>query len=348
MAVSQRQKYQQFVREASTPVVQSEAHCPANPAPKGCLPYGMARVYHSPALMSTNGVASWRRNLTGVVLGCWDKEPSYSVYLQPSGMTFFDPRPKSYRLLQGGSGEWESSKAFLSVSILRGQYFHLTGPSLRSPVFQMELDYLTSRGKGLSQPYRMTSTRLAVSPELTAARGPGLVGGILRAISLGPLIDRRVANSNRAQFVAEVQEYLGFLFAEHGARIVPNDLDPPLIMDLAKVTIALDQFKIAVTQGRGEIGAFVAAEEAPAEWHELSRVLAAIDEAQSAQAPNDYYGLRALAGVLWNHLPRLKQAISSGLASVKPTLAESYRREESALGDLEERLNRGLYGAIDE
>jgi hypothetical protein len=152
--------------------------------------------------------------------------------------------------------------------------------------------------------------------------------------------DRILARRAKNELALEVQENLSFLFTEYCGQFVPNDREPPSMLDLAKVTVAADDMRFMFSRDRGSIHAAVAPAHSPNEWQDLSALLQIIESREV-----EFSRLPSVARLLRPRMSQIKSAISQGefhrtkelLSSVYDDGIQITRRRERA-------LNRRLYG----
>jgi hypothetical protein len=101
---------------------------------------------------------------------------------------------------------------------------------------------------------------------------------ILRAMFLRPL-GRCLDRKDSHKLTSDIQQSLGFLFTRYHAIIVANGVRrlPPNFGPTI-VTISVENIMIRVLRGRGELNIEVAPAFAHSDWHDLSLILAAIQD----------------------------------------------------------------------
>jgi hypothetical protein len=156
--------------------------------------------------------------------------------------------------------------------------------------------------------------------------------------------DERASNRVQRDLETEVRENVSFLFLDEGAQVIPNNPPPPRVFDLAQVTLKLRDLLLIFIRGRGELFVHVAARRAPRDWHELSRVLAAIGTPVSEfrRSPLDLFAVDRLLRL---HMTEIKTAFSDEqYANTLDRLRDIQIVEDEASHRLEARINRNLYG----
>jgi RHS repeat-associated protein len=109
-----------------------------------------AGATYGPAL-AARGIG-WAYGLgggSGVVLGNYDQLNNYLGAAESVGANAFNVAKPLWNALNNVGEAWTANQAFLDASIARGQSFYLaTQPLGAAGSFEMELEYLTSRGIG--------------------------------------------------------------------------------------------------------------------------------------------------------------------------------------------------------
>ena len=131
----------------------------------------------------------------------------------------------------------------------------------------------------------------------------------------------------RKQFTEQIHRDFAFLFAEHGAKIVPNDKEYPPMFDNALVTVESCRLRFRFVQDRGEQRVDVAPLECPGAWEELDFVLMAIDPNGDKPA---WATLSDLAEILRVRLAQVERAFSrEQYDATRERLAEIHTRERN-------------------
>jgi hypothetical protein len=163
---------------------------------------------------------------------------------------------------------------------------------------------------------------------------------------LGWWLDDRLVRRENERFAQEIRKNMPVLFTQYGAKIIPNDREPPAAFDFAKVMVSVDELLFSLTRGRGSLAVHVASKLAPNEWHELSSVLSVLDMPEGVPTQAEYYRLQTVERLLQAHMGRLKEAFAEGrYAETKERLSEVYERNVRATRRLEAQINRKLYGS---
>jgi len=120
-----------------------------------------------------------------------------------------------------------------------------------------------------------------------------------------------IALKNQGQFAEEIEESLPFLFTEHGAKVVPNDVDVPFppSFDGAYVTVATEGVWFQFIRGRGDFTVKVASPATPTQWEDLDLVVATLPDLPMKVGARDLWQLRGLAAVL----PHLYSSLAKAL-----------------------------------
>lgn len=156
--------------------------------------------------------------------------------------------------------------------------------------------------------------------------------------------DRKLAKKNQDKFSEEIQDCVPFAFRELGGQIVPNEgenFPPPF--DYAVVTVEASPFRLKFTRGRGELAVQVAPRVSPDSWHELSTVLNVLD------LPGIRRGsiatLFQAGDLLRQYAVEISKALSdSEYPQVKKKLINTYKHDRIITKQLENEINRRLYG----
>ena len=93
-------------------------------------------------------------------------------------------------------------------------------------------------------------------------------------------LDKRLVDSGRnREFAADIRKHLPFLFEQYGARILPNDREPPPSFDFALVTVVADDIVLRFFRDRGTVTVRASSTSAPDDSHELTTLLNVVDAA---------------------------------------------------------------------
>ena len=138
-------------------------------------------------------------------------------------------------------------------------------------------------------------------------------------------LDRKLAKENEERFAKDIRTHLPFLFADHGAQIVPNDENVPFPpgFDTAYVTVEAETLRFRFVRGRGDFSVRVASAFAPQEWEDIELAVAAIGDSKEKAKSGDFYDLRTLPGVFQPLFDDLKNALSD--ERFRATLDEAVR-----------------------
>jgi hypothetical protein len=173
----------------------------------------------------------------------------------------------------------------------------------------------------------------------------GYILSPLYAISFGAL-DKHLARKYERRLASDVQFVLRFLFTDYQGHVVPNAGVPfPPGFDYAFVTVAVANILLRFTRGRGELGVLLAPAFAPADWHDLSLVLAAIHDLSSLERQR-YHDLWHLASKLEPHMKTLiENCTVQRFTKLKQRLQnEVYAPEAFVIRQWETETNARLYG----
>ena len=161
---------------------------------------------------------------------------------------------------------------------------------------------------------------------LNSPRNPTLWDRVLVAIVRAPILvlgfifgnlyklcfswlDRRTARQNQERFAEDIRSHLSFLFAEHKARIIPNEGTPfPPSLDGAYITVAVGELRLRFVRGRGDFGVWVASEYAPQHWEDFYLLADGISEWDTSR-PQPSYSLDTFEQFLRPRLGRLQEAL---------------------------------------
>ncbi len=81
-----------------------------------------------------------------------------------------------------------------------------------------------------------------------------LIGALIKAIYyifFGWWFDQKLSRRIHDDLVRDVYTWLGFLFTDYGAKIIPNDQEPPALFDFALVTLSVGDLIFRIFRGRG-------------------------------------------------------------------------------------------------
>jgi len=189
-------------------------------------------------------------------------------------------------------------------------------------------------GKGIN--------RLAVS----LLRVPLAIVGLVLSL-LSPLIsiqDRRLARKHEEELVSAVRNSFQFLFSEYNARFVPrNSTNRPLPFDYATVTVHTSQLLLRFSRGREEFVLQLAPLYSPESLYELSTVLFALEMPSVRRGSASTIG--KAAELLRTHIDMLSDIYSSErFSTLRETLRDICRRDQSLAARMSKELNRRLYG----
>jgi hypothetical protein len=241
-----------------------------------------------------------------VALGSYDQMPNFAEVANVLGASVFKPSELLWSFLNRFSETWTANRAFLDASISRRRTFCLlTAPVAAMPgsVYSMELQYLKSKGVPISS-FRLVK----LGPTLSKRQeGNGLAGSYLKWFRWNELL----ASKHQQELIRAVHEDLSFLFAEHGARIIPNgDVPFPPRFDYGFVTVAIDNLYLRIVRGRGDVSVNVTPQHTPHDFHEVSFVLMAMETPEGIGRRQSYVSLRDAARLLRSQLDNLKEVLS--------------------------------------
>jgi len=138
----------------------------------------------------------------------------------------------------------------------------------------------------------------------------GFIFGNLYKLCFG-WYDRRLARQGEQRFADDIHTYLGFLFSEQGAKIIPNVGTPfPPSFDGAYVTIAVGNLHLRFIRGRGDFSVRVASAFAPNDWEDFRVVADGIGQWVVPQPEPRYYTLETFEPILRSRLEKLQNALS--------------------------------------
>jgi hypothetical protein len=159
-------------------------------------------------------------------------------------------------------------------------------------------------------------------------------------------LDRHLARKHEERLAAEIKLALRFLFAQRDGRIIPNAGVPfPPSFDYAFVTVAVENFVLRFSRGRGDLAVQLAPCFAPSDFHDLSLILGVVDENTEFHRESfpDLWAVGRAISARINALvelcspeqfPNLKQRLES----------ELYSWERAATKVAEAELNWRVYG----
>jgi hypothetical protein len=169
----------------------------------------------------------------------------------------------------------------------------------------------------------------------------------LYAISLG-VLDKHLARTYERRLRDNVRLALRFLFTEWRGRIVSNTGVPfPPGFNYAFVTVAVENALFRFIHGRGELDVVVAASSyAPAEWHDLTLILAAIHGVSPLERRR-YHDLWQVAAELEPHMKTLIENLTvERFPEIRERLRiEVYAPESFLMRQWETDTNANLYGS---
>jgi hypothetical protein len=171
------------------------------------------------------------------------------------------------------------------------------------------------------------------------------VGATIKGIYFlffGWWLDPKMVRKLHEDLVHDVQIWLGFLFTDYGARIIPNVEEPPPLFDYALVTLSVGELAFRIFRGRETVRLSVAAPPSTSDFHEFSTVLSAMDSGVDRQGFNHLIDVER---VLKPHMKDLIEAFSPRrYPQIKDRLKEIYNRDRMITKQLETEINRRLYG----
>jgi len=153
-------------------------------------------------------------------------------------------------------------------------------------------------------------------------------------------LDKRLVDSSNREFAADIRKHLPFLFEQYGARILPNDREPPPSFDFALVTVVADDIVLRFFRDRGTVTVRASSTSAPDDSHELTTLLNVVDAAIKRRC---FSHLLDVEPVLRSHMDDLRKAFSEGrYAYVKGQLSEVSQHDEVVRRQWEREINRRL------
>jgi hypothetical protein len=124
-------------------------------------------------------------------------------------------------------------------------------------------------------------------------------------------LEKRVARKHEQRFTEDIRRHLAFLFAEHGAEVIPNTGVPfPPSFDGAYVTVAVGNVHLRFARGRGDFAVGVASAFAPNDWEDFRLVTDGISQWNTSTPGPRHYTLETFAAVLRSRLGHLQEALS--------------------------------------
>jgi hypothetical protein len=156
--------------------------------------------------------------------------------------------------------------------------------------------------------------------------------------------DRRQAMKNQERLAGDIQDCVPFVFHELGGQIVPSpDAHFPPPFDYATVTVEASAFRLRFTRGREELIVQVAPRFSANSWHELSTVLSALDPPGVKRG--SIVSLFQVGDLLRQYVCEISKALSENeYSQLKVQLAEIYKHDRIITKQLENEINRRLYG----
>ena len=165
---------------------------------------------------------------------------------------------------------------------------------------------------------------------LNNARRPTLFARIVIAIVRPPLLmlrfvfgnlynlcfgwfDKRLARQREQCFAQDIRTYLGFLFLEQGANVIPNEGVPfPPSFDGAyvTVTVAVGDLRLRFVRGRGDFSVRVGSAFAPNDWEDFRLVADGVGRWDMSKPGPRNYTLETFEPILRSRLEHLQQALS--------------------------------------
>jgi len=172
-----------------------------------------------------------------------------------------------------------------------------------------------------------------------------LIGVVVKAIYylfFGWWLDPKLTKRDHDQFLSDIHKWLGFLFSDYGATVIPNDKEPPLLFDFALVTLAVGDLIFRIFRDRGSFTLRVASSKSPNEFHEFSTLLSAMDSGIKRQG---FSHLMDIERILKPHMKELMDAFTEQrYPQIKDELLGIYARDRVITKQWETEINRRLYG----
>ena len=153
--------------------------------------------------------------------------------------------------------------------------------------------------------------------------------------------DLRMSVELQQRFETDVQRELPFLFSDYGGRLTPYELKKARPFDYAVARVALREFRLQFTRGRGECRAHIAPAHAPEELDDLSIVLSLIDETFQRR---DFKSLADFRPVLEPRMSLLQDAMAvDRYSELVPQIENAHEHDRAIIRQWETEINRRLY-----
>jgi len=158
-------------------------------------------------------------------------------------------------------------------------------------------------------------------------------------------LDRRIEKRNEESLVRDISDSLEFLFGEYDAKMVPTEakrFQPGF--DYAEVLILVGCLRLQLVRCRGELGVMIAPNFAPADWHELSLLLAVCVNPDSI-ARISFVDLWDLSSKIRPQFPCILEWCQPGRFTELKKLLEGdvYRNDRIVMRVTQTEINRNLY-----
>jgi hypothetical protein len=152
-------------------------------------------------------------------------------------------------------------------------------------------------------------------------------------------LDKRLVGRSNRRFAADIRKNVPFLFAEYGAEVVPNDREPPPVLDLATVTISTDKLRFSFNRDRGSVQVAIAPAHSPHDWQDLSAILKVIESPEAGSSR-----LTMIARALRREMPRLELALSEArFQETRNLVGDIYNERLRIIERRERAIDRRLY-----
>src|SRR6266849_5829558 len=138
----------------------------------------------------------------------------------------------------------------------------------------------------------------------------GRLFGWIYALLFGWWLDEREGRSADLRFAQEIREKIWFVFADHGALVVPTEGPLRRVMDCVYTTLEVGNMRLLVLRGRGDLTVRVAPKHLPSDWHELSLVDMVIETPQGIGPRASLSGLDDVRKLLMAKWAKLNEALS--------------------------------------
>jgi hypothetical protein len=118
-------------------------------------------------------------------------------------------------------------------------------------------------------------------------------------------LERRGAESDLRRLRREVIDQYGFLFSEHGGRILPQLSQAVTNLDWATVVVQVNRIYLRASRDREKTDWHVSLNDQMGPWYRLDQILKKIQPSNNLSHASDHDALRY-------HLPEIEQILRSG------------------------------------